>query len=334
MKRLTAIDLFAGAGGLSEGLRQAGFAVAGAIELDALAARTYALNHRLQPVQDDIRRVDATAFARRIGIPIGRLDVLAACPPCQGYSTLRTHNRTHAVSDARNDLVTECLRFVEALCPRVVLIENVPGLLKDARLSLVRSRLADFGYTTDARVVDAADFGVPQRRKRMVLVGVREGVPAFPLLCPERRTVRDAIGSLPPPGRTGDRLHDWPESRSERVAKRIRSIPRNGGSRADLPLDLQLPCHRDSDGFKDVYGRMFWDRVAPTITSGCYNPSKGRFLHPDQDRCITLREAALLQAFPHDYQFCLSRGKAAAAAMIGNALPPELARRHALALLG
>jgi DNA (cytosine-5)-methyltransferase 1 len=120
-----------------------------------------------------------------------------------------------------------------------------------------------------------------------------------------------------------------PENRTAAVRARIARIPKNGGSRADLGASEQLPCHQKSDGFKDIYGRMAWDKPAPTITGGCHNPSKGRFLHPEHDRAITLREAALLQGFPPDYHFSLARGKQAAAAMIGNALPPDFVAAHA-----
>ena len=109
----------------------------------------------------------------------------------------------------------------------------------------------------------------------------------------------------------------------------IRLIPKDGGSRLDLGRQRQLGCHRRCDGFKDVYGRMAWDDVSPTVTGGCVNPSKGRFLHPTKNRCVTLREAALLQSFPPTYRFSLRRGKFPAAQMIGNALPPEFIRRHA-----
>jgi DNA (cytosine-5)-methyltransferase 1 len=114
---------------------------------------------------------------------------------------------------------------------------------------------------------------------------------------------------------------------------RIKRIPKDGGSRTDLGKEHQLKCHQNNDGFKDVYGRMAWDKPSPTITGGCFNPSKGRFLHPEEDRAISMREAALLQSFPSDYTFSLSRGKIAVAQMIGNALPPEFIRRHAQALL-
>jgi DNA (cytosine-5)-methyltransferase 1 len=152
---------------------------------------------------------------------------------------------------------------------------------------------------------------------------------ASPISRDKRATVREAIGQLPPPGDTGDKLHDFPESRSDKVAALIAMIPKNGGSRQQLGKDHQLECHRKCDGFKDVYGRMAWNDVAPTITSGCVNPSKGRFLHPVQNRTITLREAALLQSFPRNYQFSLARGKFPAALMIGNAFPPLFVKSHA-----
>jgi DNA (cytosine-5)-methyltransferase 1 len=129
-----------------------------------------------------------------------------------------------------------------------------------------------------------------------------------------------------------DPLHDFPETRSERVKALIRLIPRDGGSRMDLGDEHQLDCHRRCDGFSDVYGRMAWNKVSPTITGGCCNPSKGRFLHPTRDRNITLREAALLQTFPPSYFFSLRRGKFATAQMIGNALPPEFIRRHGVVI--
>lgn len=162
----------------------------------------------------------------------------------------------------------------------------------------------------------------------MLLAGLRKPVELAPI-DRSRRTVRDYIACLPPPGESGDALHDFPENRSRGVLELIRRIPKDGGSRLSLPRDKQLECHRNTDGFKDVYGRLAWNELAPTITSGCTNPSKGRFLHPEQDRALTLREAALLQSFSPKYKFSLSRGKGPASVLIGNALPPELIRRHA-----
>lgn len=140
--------------------------------------------------------------------------------------------------------------------------------------------------------------------------------------------VRDAFAKLGKRAKF-DPLHNYKESRTETVKKRIRLIPANGGSRFDLGSRQQLKCHMTFDGFKDIYGRMSWAEVAPTITTGCFNPSKGRFLHPTRHRAITLREAALLQSFPKSYFFSLERGRILAAEMIGNALPPEFVKRHA-----
>jgi DNA (cytosine-5)-methyltransferase 1 len=129
-----------------------------------------------------------------------------------------------------------------------------------------------------------------------------------------------------------DLLHSVKENRTKQVRALISRIPKNGGSRESAGAKFRLDCHKKSDGFKDVYGRMKWNDVAPTITGGCFNPSKGRFLHPTRNRCITLREAAMLQSFPPSYYVSLKRGKSGAAQMIGNALPPEFIRRHAMAL--
>ena len=181
-------------------------------------------------------------------------------------------------------------------------------------------------------ILNAADYGVPQRRNRLIYVAGLKRPAAFARPARVRRTVRDAIGALPLAGASGDAVHDMPEKRSRKVMALIKRIPKNGGSRTDLPMKAQLDCHKRCDGFKDVYGRMAWDEPAPTITSGCSNPSKGRFLHPDQNRAITMREAALLQGFPRSYKFPTTTNKQAIALMIGNALPPEFIRRHAMAI--
>jgi DNA (cytosine-5)-methyltransferase 1 len=149
----------------------------------------------------------------------------------------------------------------------------------------------------------------------------------------EMATVRDAISFLPVAGQSGDRLHDTSEKRSEKIKRLISMIPKDGGSRTDLGEEYQLECHKRTTGFRDVYGRMAWDKPSPTITGGCNSPSKGRFLHPEEDRGITLREAALLQTFPKDYQFSLASGKQGVAVMIGNALPPKFIEFHAKKLI-
>lgn len=332
--RPLAVDLFSGCGGLSEGLRQAGFHVSAAVEVEELAAETYAQNHRATRLwHRDIRELSPRTIVRELGTIKGDVALLAACAPCQGFSRLRTLNRSEPADDDRNDLVLRVLPFVTALMPRALMLENVPGAQNAPQMAYVQQRLRRLGYLFRDAVLDVADYGIPQRRRRYILVGTRHTRPEFPRRLARRATVRDAIAHLPAPGDSGDPAHDVSARQSPRVARLIADIPRDGGSRSALSRRRQLDCHRACDGFSDVYGRMAWDEPAPTITSGFVNPSKGRFLHPEENRAITPREAALLQGFPPDYFFSMRRGKYAAAEMIGNAVPPRFARRQARALL-
>lgn len=326
---ITAIDLFSGAGGLSEGLVQAGFKIAAAVETDDTSIKTYRLNHNeTQIVHQDIRKVSGRHLLEAARVRRGELTLLTGCPPCQGFSTLQTRRLGCCDSDPRNELIFEILRLTRSIRPRALVIENVPGLQKNHRFPQFLDGLSATGYSYDFAIVDAKDFAVPQRRKRLVLLAFRDiKVPAnWAEGVGVRQTVRDAIFGLPHAGSSGDQLHDIPETRSNRILQRIKSTPIDGGSRKDVPKAMSCKCHSRIDGYHDVYGRMSWDLPSPTITSGCTNPSKGRFLHPDQDRAITLREAALLQSFPIDYQFNLSRGKGHVALQIGNAFPPQLIR--------
>lgn len=334
MRRPSAIDLFSGCGGLTLGLRQAGFRVLGAVEWDPLAVETYETNHpSVHLWAEDIRKVSVAQVRRELGLRPGSLDLLAGCPPCQGFSTMTTLNGKRPRRDPRNSLVLEFVRFVRGLKPKAVMLENVPGLESDQRMVRLRGALKRLGYECNSAVLDASDYGVPQRRRRFILLAGRGTTIPFAREVRVKRTVRDAFANLNYNRARKDTLHTLGESRSPAVVQRIRRIPKNGGSRADLGAGNQLDCHRNCDGFRDVYGRMAWDQPSPTITGGCCNPSKGRFLHPTRNRCISLREAALLQTFPPTYFFSTRRGKFPAAQMIGNALPPEFIRRHAKTLL-
>lgn len=331
----TVIDLFSGCGGLTTGLKLAGFRVLAAVECEAGALEAYEANHADVPhiYRQDIREVRGAEVLKALGLKRGKLDLLAGCPPCQGFSRMRTLNRGAAADDPRNDLVREYLRLVAELLPRALMFENVPGLANDSRYGELLQSIRDLGYHAVDEVHDAADFGVPQRRRRLILLAARRAQVEMPrTLASERPTVRSVIAGLPRPGASGDPAHDVTEARHPEIAELIRLVPRNGGSRSDLGPDRVLGCHLRCDGFYDVYGRMQWDEVSPTITSGFVNPSKGRFLHPEQNRCITPREAALLQTFPQNYVFPMKRGKYPVATMIGNAFPPELAKHHAKAI--
>ena len=328
MNKFTAIDLFSGCGGLSLGLQRAEFRVLGAIEIDEIAADSYKLNHPgVRLLREDILKVKARTWRRQLHLEEGELDLLAGCPPCQGYSSLRTRNGAKQNRDPRNSLVRQMLRFTRAFKPKAVMMENVPGLVGRAALVDLENGLRRLGYKVRCEVKDAQFYGVPQRRKRLILLAGKGFQISLAVGRMNSLTVRTALAGLNRVKTSGDRLHDLPERRSAEMKKTIRDIPKNGGSRSALAK--QRRCHLKCDGFKDTYGRMAWDEKAPTITSGCFNPSKGRFLHPRSNRCITMREAAILQGFPRRYQFDPKAGKQALALMIGNALPPEFIKRHA-----
>ena len=320
---------------MTAGLKDAGYQVIAAVEIDKDAVATYKANHpRVRVFRIDIKDLPARRVMKSLGLQPGELDLLAGCPPCQGFSTLTTLNGSIDVDDPRNDLINDYVRFVRVMRPKALLMENVPGLLRDPRMADVLETLELLGYPVKSgtRVVDAAGFDVPQHRRRMVLMSVKGKPVPFPVPKDTQVTVRDAFTDMPKAGASGDAAHDHGERRRTEIVELIRLIPKNGGSRASLGPDRQLACHQKTAGFYDIYGRMSWDRPAPTITSGCTNPSKGRFLHPDEDRAITLREAAVLQGFDRKYKFDISKGKESVAAMIGNALPPPFVSAHAKAI--
>lgn len=325
-----AIDIFCGCGGLTVGLKKAGFEIIGAVDINPLSIETYRANHpQVEIWEGDICKLKTSTVKRKLNLRKGELDLLAGCPPCQGFSTMRTLNGARVVDDPRNDLLLEFQRFVERFLPKAVMLENVPGLAVDYRFSNFCDTLKKLGYEGEHRILNAADYCVPQRRRRLIYLAGRGFKIPFGRTVRKMRTVRDVIGGLPKAGESGDPVHDIPERRTQKVLDLMRRIPKNGGSRSDLPEEDQLECHKKCNGFKDVYGRMAWDVPSPTITSGCSNPSKGRFLHPEEDRAVTMREAALLQGFPRRYKFPTTDNKSAIALMIGNALPPPFIKAHA-----
>ncbi|HDS0949000.1 TPA: DNA cytosine methyltransferase [Stenotrophomonas maltophilia] len=331
-RKLTAIDLFSGCGGLTLGLRSAGFEVVAAVEIDRKAAETYRANHPQVPlIESDIRSVSSEHLLAKADLTKGELDLLAGCPPCQGFSTMRSKNGKAPADDPRNGLIDDFSRLAIQLRPKMVMMENVPALANYPKFQDFVCRLRAAGYEVVHSVVDVGDYEVPQRRRRLILVASRISTPTLAAASSARRSVRDAIGHLSSPGSTGDELHDRTASRrTARVQAIIEAIPKDGGSRSSLPENLKLKCHNSTSGFNDVYGRMAWDHQAPTITGGCNNPSRGRFIHPSDDRVISLREAAMLQGFPGDYIFSLSHGKESLALMIGNALPPKFIEMQGL----
>ncbi len=340
--KLISIDLFSGVGGLTEGLHKAGFQTKLAFEIDELASKAYKLNHKkTKVITDDIRNVSIEKVQKEIGD--NTIHLLAGCPPCQGFSSIRRLNKPKPVKDDRNQLITEFVRFVKELKPYTFMMENVPGLALDKSFKTALKELEKAGYyKPDWKIVNIKDYGVPQNRKRLVLVGSRLAPLKIAEPTKEKKTVRQVIGKLPNPENSNDPLHQIFPRHSNEIMNLIRDIPKNGGSRKDLGKDRQLKCHlKDNVGFNDVYGRLRWDDFSTTITGGCLNPSKGRFLHPEQNRCISAREAALLQTFPKNYKFPINAPKSSIALMIGNALPPRFSyyqsihiKKHLLEHLG
>ena len=218
----TAVDLFAGCGGLTEGLKQAGFKVIGAVEIDPVAVQTFKANHRRVTVWNcDIRELTVGKVKETLGLRRGELDLLAGCPPCQGFSALRTLNGSRVVDDPRNDLVEEFVRFVRELHPKTILMENVPALEGDARFEAFLRSLGNLGYCHEHRILNAAEYGVPQRRERLLLLAGHKMPIRFAKPIKRRRLVRHAIGRLPVSGirvtlyttyRRGDRSESKPSS--------------------------------------------------------------------------------------------------------------------------
>jgi DNA (cytosine-5)-methyltransferase 1 len=328
--KLISIDLFSGVGGLTEGLEQSGFQTKMAFEIDELASKAYKLNHpKTEIITADIRNVDTNDIKKKLK---GKtIHLLAGCPPCQGFSSIRRLNRAQPVEDDRNSLIKDYVRFVEALMPYTFMMENVPGLALSDAFHEAKTFLEEkLKYNVDYKVVNVRDYGVPQNRKRLVMVGSRLGPINVAEPKNEKMTVRKVIEKLPLPEKSEDLLHKIFPKHTLRIQQLVKDIPHDGGSLNDLDKDRQLKCHqKENIGFHDVYGRLRWDDYSTTITGGCLNPSKGRFLHPEQDRCISAREAAMLQSFPDNYKFPIDAPISKIALMIGNALPPKFCKVQA-----
>lgn len=348
-KRFKVIDLFSGCGGSAVGFRNAGFDVQVAVDIKEKASQSFKKNFPTAHVfAKDICEISGRELLEATGATSPDEVVILGCPPCQGFSSAR--RTSQRLSDPRNRLLVEFLRMVKEINPIAFTMENVPGLATGVGESLFRDTLKEIhnlGYSTAFQVVNAADFGVPQRRKRLVLIGVRD--PHIKVIMPEPthinpdkanntlhswETVKDAISDLPPI-KAGEKHISDPLHVSANLAeinlKRLMHTPKDGGDRRAWPEELVLECHKNNNGHMDVYGRMRWSIPSPTMTGGCGMISKGRYGHPEQDRAISLREAARLQTFPDDFSFVGNFGEIAL--QIGNAVPPLLAQRIAEALI-
>jgi DNA (cytosine-5)-methyltransferase 1 len=332
-----AADLFAGAGGFSKAAWNAGIHVKVAVEKDKHACATYRHNFidenkRTELIDKNIQEIELTDISKHFGTD--GCDLVLGGPPCQGFSVHRICDA--GVDDPRNLLIHRYFEVVEHLQPSVFLMENVPGILWQRHaeyLELFYSMAEAAGYLVhDPVVLDARDFGVPQRRKRVFILGVDADLPEMenwpPLSTHGNAAAVKKNDKLKPwiscanafaGAPTGDE-NDVHMRHTQELIDAFAKTPQNGGSRRDS--GRLLDCHKEHDGHKDVYGRIDKRKPAPTMTTACINPSKGRFVHPTQNHGITARQAARLQTFPDDFKFF--GGLMAAGVQIGNAVPVTL----------
>jgi DNA (cytosine-5)-methyltransferase 1 len=368
MQRLTAIDLFCGCGGISAGLRAAGFSVLAGVDIDPKYIATFTHNFPdAKSLQLDTSKVDPLDFMAEVGIARGELDLLAGGPPCQGFSK-NVPRKYRFLEDDRNLLIKSFLDYCEALNPRMVLMENVAEMkngFDQAYTDEIISRLEDEGYTVTHAVLNAADYGVPQRRRRAFFLASRDGVRMQPpspthearsksrqydlLGRPTHVTVWEAIGDLPslkhgeslePATYTSDPQSDFQRIIRKDVTAVMNHVARMlqptqyarlaalepGQGLKDLPPELKT-----KGGYSGAYGRLTKDMVCATITRWVFHPGSGRWGHPVDIRVLTIREAARIQGFPDSFEFVGTYTQQAG--QLGNAVPPLLAERIADAMI-
>jgi DNA (cytosine-5)-methyltransferase 1 len=337
---LTAIDLFAGAGGLSLAALNSGFELRAAVESDKHSANTY--RHSILPrssfpielFEADIRTLSWQIFLDKARLKSGECDLLLGGPPCQGFSTHRIKDA--GIGDPRNELLLQYFKAIETIQPKTFLVENVSGLLWPRHAIYLRRFLDSAkaaGYSVyEPVLLNARDYGVPQSRKRLFILGVRSDVVLSRFVWPPKQihfnpSSKEVLEERKPAWITAkvvfdrklqeddpNNIHMRPSTDMKKV---FASTPKNGGSRSESKRTL--PCHKKHDGHKDVYGRIDPRKSGPTMTTGCINPSKGRFVHPTANHAITARHAARFQAFPDDFVFL--GGLTASGQQIGNAVP-------------
>jgi DNA (cytosine-5)-methyltransferase 1 len=333
-KEIVAVDLFCGAGGLTRGLLDAGIKVVKGYDFDTKVSETYEKNNgNSKFFQMDIIKLEKDDLVKGIDQK-NNFFLLAGCAPCQPFSLI---NQNEISGDERKNLVLKFAELIKESLPDFVLMENVPGLV-NGRGKRIFQRFLDVlkeeGYFYDFRILNTMNYGVPQRRKRLVLIASKHSevkIPAsthgiskdkFPFV-----TLESVLKKYPPL-RAGERNQSIPNHESRSVSelnlRRLKLIKKNGGSRKDLPKKFVLKCHAKHVGHGDVYGRMSLDKVSPTLTCKCTSISNGRFGHPTQNRAISVREAAAIQTFPEDYVFYGNMGENTS--WVGNAVPVKFSR--------
>jgi len=335
--KIKAVDFFCSGGGMSYGMKRAGIEIIAGIDHDISCKETYESNIKgSEFIHADVFKLRVNELQKKLSLK--RNDdnlILIGCSPCQFWSIINTKKEK---SEKSKDLLKEFRRFVEYFTPGYVVVENVPGLFRKKEESGLEDFvrwLKEHDYAVHFDLHDVSEYGVPQRRKRFTLIANRiSDVELIPIpVKGEKKTVRDVIGShngfpTVKPGHrdTTDFMHTVAGLKQINL-DRLAVTPKDGGTRLAYVNNENLapPCHLGkTNGFKDIYGRMWWDKPAPTITTKFFSISNGRFAHPDEDRAISLREGAVLQSFPKNYKF-KTTSVAKTARMIGNAVPPKYA---------
>jgi DNA (cytosine-5)-methyltransferase 1 len=344
--RFLGLDLFCGCGGVTKGFSRAGIDVQLGIDFEDSYRTTYEKNNSAQFLKRDLRDVSAREILECTPRLREGLLIISSCAPCQPFSLKNSKRSVDSAEDPRIDLSFELLRVMleldrEGVGSSGVFIENVPEYGKSAVWQSVREELFRRGFSVAHKVINCADYGVPQSRRRFVAIAIR-GWCFVSLPSPTHgegllpyRTVRDAFCGLPTIA-AGQECELVSNHRARALSplnlRRILSVPPNGGSRSSFPEELVLECHKKFDGHHDVYGRMSLDSPSPTVTTKCISITNGRYGHPLEHRAISVREAARLQTFPDDFYFC-GESIETDSRMIGNAVPVAIAELFGRAII-
>ncbi len=332
--RRTAISLFTGAGGMDLGLRMAGFVIKACVEIDHTSCETLRANGLCERIyESDIKTLSPKAILTDCGIAKGELDLIAAGPPCQSFSNI---GNRRGMDDPRGRLFDELMRFADEIRPAFVLTENVPGMKTLEGGKVVDAVVKEFGrigYEVSVKELNAADYGVPQVRRRLFFVASRDGMlfeyprpthasPRNSGGLPPWASVREAFGSLPSDYRS--RPDNLTMRHAQYMMDRMHLV-KPGKNFKSLPAELLPRCWTNgSHEGQDTFGRLELDRPSVTIRTAGYNPTKGRYIHPTEDRGLSTLEMAVIQSFPPEYTFVGSLKEVGA--QVGNAVPPLLAK--------